>query len=90
MLPGGGPPRAILWVMVLIAAQRRDDDEAALIGGFAHDVQRGAEDRGGPVEQAAGERAVGEHEPHPGAQVGLQQGEWNASDRRALPSRSLT
>ena len=55
-------------------AHRRDDDEAALIGGFAHDVQRGAQDRVGPVEQAAGERALGEHEPHPGAQVGLQQG----------------
>jgi hypothetical protein len=48
-------------------AHRRDDDEAALIGGFAHDVQRGAQDRVGPVEQAAGERVVGEHEPHPGA-----------------------
>lgn len=55
-------------------AHRRDDDEAALIGGYAHDGQRGAQDRVGPVEQAAGERAVGEHEPHPGAQVGLQQG----------------
>jgi hypothetical protein len=28
-----------------------------LIGGFAHDVQRGAQDRVGPVKQAAGEHA---------------------------------
>ncbi len=62
--PGEGP---------LDRPAARDDREPALVGGFAHDVQRGAQDRGGPVEQPAGEPGVGEDEPHPGAQIGVEQ-----------------
>lgn len=55
-------------------AQRRGDDgRSAPVGGLAHDVQGRRDDRGCPVEQLAGEGAVGEDEPHAGAQVGVEQ-----------------
>ncbi|MCW2718318.1 MAG: hypothetical protein JWR81_2140, partial [Pseudonocardia sp.] len=48
----------------------RDDSESALVRGLAHDLDRGAQNLCGPVQEQAGEPAVGEHEPRPGAQVG--------------------
>jgi hypothetical protein len=49
----------------------RNDGGSALVGGLAHNVQGGAQNCLGPGEQASNEGAVGEDEPHPGAQVGL-------------------
>ena len=51
----------------------RDHREALLACGLAHDVNGGAQDLGGPVEQSPCEPAVGEHEPHWRAQVGVEQ-----------------
>jgi len=51
----------------------RDHREALLACGLAHDVNGGAQDLGGPVEQSPCEPAVGEHEPHRRAQVGVEQ-----------------
>jgi hypothetical protein len=70
--PGQGP---------LDGPSAGDHREALLVGGFAHDVNRGAQYLGGPLEESPGEGAVGEHEPYRRGQVGLQQ-------HRLGPSRS--
>lgn len=38
--------------------------EALLVGGFAHDLERGLGDVGGSADQSAGEALVGEDVPH--------------------------
>ena len=50
-----------------------DHREPLLACGFAHDLDRAAQDLVGPLQQAAGEPTVGEEEPHPGTQGGIQQ-----------------
>jgi hypothetical protein len=42
------------------------DLEAALVGCLADDLQLAAEDRGGPLDRAAGEAPVGPDLPDPG------------------------
>ncbi len=73
-------------------AQRRGDDREALLAfGFAHDVQRGAQDRGGPVDQPAGEAGVGEDEPDWHGQVHAQQGwSWRRRGRGTLAASTTT
>lgn len=41
----------------------RDHGESSLAGGLAHDMQGGGQDRTRPVQESAGEPAVGEDEP---------------------------
>ncbi|PPA60451.1 hypothetical protein BAW75_01490 [Micromonospora chalcea] len=56
--PGQGPfhhPAA--WV----------DDEPSLVGRFADDLDGGAQQVAGPVDEAAGEAGVGEYVPDGGA-----------------------
>jgi hypothetical protein len=56
------------------APAARNDGEAVLAFGFAYDVHHGGEDGAGPVDELAGEAAVGEDEPDRADQVRREQG----------------
>ncbi len=61
----------------------RNDSESALLRRFAHDLDRGLEDRVRPVQQASGEPGVGVDEPHPVRR-------YRSSRIGLAPSRSCT
>jgi hypothetical protein len=56
------------------APAARNDGEAVLAFGFAHDAHHGGEDGAAPVDELAGEAAVGEDEPVRADQVRREQG----------------
>lgn len=63
----------------------RMHSEAALVGGLTDDLQGGAQDVAGPVDQPSGEALVGEDVPNRGEHVGAEQGTLGAV--AVLPAR---
>lgn len=68
----------------------REDGEASAARGLADEVDGGAQDLLGPVDETAGEAAVSEHMPHRGGKVQAQQSALAPSRSATLAVQTMT